>query len=59
MKELEQLILDVLEKHYHGRNFIEHAAYIKFKDHYSRDEIDNMLWCEIEELLANEETDEK
>jgi hypothetical protein len=30
-------------------------AYIKFKDCYSKDEIDNMLWCEIEELLANEE----
>ena len=30
-------------------------AYIKFKDCYSKDEIDNMLWCEIEELLSNEE----
>ncbi len=26
MKELEELILDTLEKHYHGRNFIEKAA---------------------------------
>jgi|TARA_R110000765_G_scaffold197636_3_gene303383 hypothetical protein len=39
MKELEQLILDVLEKHYHGRNFIEHAATIDLLDLFKENEV--------------------
>ena len=32
-------------------------AYTKLKEHYSKDQIDDMLWCEIEELLIREERD--
>lgn len=34
-------------------------AYTKLKEHYSKDQIDDMLWCEIEELLIREERDAK
>ena len=30
-------------------------AYTKLKEHYSKDQIDDMLWCEVEELLTIEE----
>ncbi|MDB4334595.1 hypothetical protein N9988_00030 [bacterium] len=32
-------------------------AYTKLKEHYSKDQIDDMLWCEVEELLIREERD--
>lgn len=34
-------------------------AYIKLKEHYSKEEIDNMPWSEIIELLSNEARDGK
>ena len=27
-------------------------AYVKLKEHYTREQIDEMMWCEIEELLS-------
>ena len=30
-------------------------AYTKLKEHYTQEQIDDMLWCEIEELLNYEE----
>jgi hypothetical protein len=44
MKELQQEILDVLEKHYHGRNFIERRASEDLLDlfNYYEERIHNM-----------------
>ena len=30
-------------------------AYTKLKEHYTKEQIDDMLWCEVEELLNYQE----